>query len=125
MLIKNGQFREDLYYRLSVIPIKLPPLRERRSDIPLLANFFLQKILKNKPGWKKTLPPESIELLTDYSWPGNIRELENLIERLVVISPAEAIEPELVAQQLGKTPSSTGSGEEGTLDQTLSDFEKN
>lgn len=124
-LIKNGLFREDLYYRLSVIPIKLPSLRERKSDIPLLANFFLQKILKNKPGLKKTIPSKSMSLFTEYSWPGNIRELENLIERLVVISPAEEIEPELVAQQLGRTVVSPNRYDEGSLDQTLSDYEKN
>lgn len=124
-LIKNGLFREDLYYRLSVIPIKLPSLRERKSDIPLLTNFFLQKILKNKPGLKKTIPSESMQLFMDYSWPGNIRELENLVERLVVISPAEEIEPELVAQQLGKTLISPNNYDEGSLDQSISDYEKN
>ena len=124
-LIKNGLFREDLYYRLSVIPIKLPSLRERKSDIPLLANFFLQKILKNKPDLKKTIPSESMQLFLDYSWPGNIRELENLVERLVVISPAEEIEPELVAQQLGRTLVAPNRYDEGSLDQTISDYEKN
>ncbi len=124
-LIKKGLFREDLYYRLSVIPIQLPSLRERKSDIPLLANFFLQKILKNKPGLKKTIPSESMQLFMDYSWPGNIRELENLVERLVVISPAEEIEPELVAQQLGRTLVAPDSYDEGSLDQTMSDYEKN
>lgn len=124
-LIKNGLFREDFYYRLSVIPIKLPSLRERKSDIPLLTNFFLQKILKNKPDLKKTIPSESMQLFMDYSWPGNIRELENLVERLVVISPAEEIEPELVAQQLGKTLISPNNYDEGSLDQSISDYEKN
>lgn len=124
-LLRDGRFREDLFYRLSVIPIKLPPLRERKTDIPLLANFFLQKILKTKTGSPKTIPPESLQLFSDYSWPGNIRELENLIERLVVISPAEELSPTLVAQQLGKTTAPSPTHDEGTLDQALYIYEKN
>ena len=123
--LREGHFREDLYYRLSVIPIKLPPLRERKTDIPLLANFFLQKIIKNKTGLRKTIPVESLQLLSDYSWPGNIRELENLIERLVVISSTEEISPALVAQQLGKAAVPSPTQEEGTLDQALYSYEKN
>jgi DNA-binding NtrC family response regulator len=124
-LLREGHFREDLYYRLSVIPIQLPPLRERKTDIPLLANFFLQKVMKNKTTAQKTIPAESLQLLSDYSWPGNIRELENLIERLVVISSTEEISPALVAQQLGKAAVPSPTQEEGTLDQALNSFEKN
>jgi DNA-binding NtrC family response regulator len=124
-LISNGHFREDLYYRLSVIPIKLPSLQERKADIPLLTKFFLQKILQTKTGLNRTISPEGHQLLSEYSWPGNIRELENLIERLVVISPGEEISPALIAQQLGKTGSSSPLSEEETLDQALYSYEKN
>ncbi|MFC1510997.1 sigma-54-dependent transcriptional regulator [Candidatus Margulisiibacteriota bacterium] len=84
--IKHYKFREDLFYRLNVIPVHLPPLRERKEDIPLLANHFLQKY-SNEFGKKiKGIKKEAIDLLTSYDWPGNIRELENLIERLVVLT---------------------------------------
>ena len=124
-LLQEGHFREDLYYRLSVIPIQLPSLRERKTDIPLLANFFLQKVMANKTASRKTIPVESLQLLSDYSWPGNIRELENLIERLVVISSTEEINPALVAQQLGKAAVPSPTQEEGSLDQALYSYEKN
>jgi transcriptional regulator with PAS, ATPase and Fis domain len=124
-LLQEGHFREDLYYRLSVIPIQLPSLRERKTDIPLLANFFLQKVMANKTASRKTIPVESLQLLSDYSWPGNIRELENLIERLVVISSTEEINPALVAQQLGKAAVPSPTQDEGSLDQALYSYEKN
>ncbi|MBI5468056.1 MAG: sigma-54-dependent Fis family transcriptional regulator [Deltaproteobacteria bacterium] len=86
--VRKGNFREDLYYRLKVVPIELPPLRERREDIPLLIHHFLKKHAQtfNKPVPK--VSAEAINALRNFSWPGNIRELENLIERLVVLSKA-------------------------------------
>jgi len=86
-LVKEEKFREDLYYRLNVIPIDLPPLRDRRADIPLLANYFAMKYCKinNLPVKNFTLP--SIRILQNYSWPGNIRQLENIVERMVVLNP--------------------------------------
>jgi len=84
--VKEGRFREDLFFRLNVIPIKLPPLRERKEDIPLLANFFLKKICEREGIEEKKLTPEAMEKLINYPWPGNIRELENFIERLVILS---------------------------------------
>jgi transcriptional regulator with GAF, ATPase, and Fis domain len=85
-LVKIGKFREDLYYRLNVIPIRIPPLRERRGDIPILVNHFTQEFgrKKNKPACR--VSPQAMRLLTAYDWPGNVRELENLIERLVILS---------------------------------------
>lgn len=91
-MVKKGDFREDLYYRLNVIPIWLPALRERKEDIPILAEHFLGKIaaeLRNKP---KTLSKEAIDTLIRYEWPGNIRELENLLERLVILSDGTEIQ---------------------------------
>jgi transcriptional regulator with PAS, ATPase and Fis domain len=89
-LIKEGRFREDLYYRLNVIPIKTPPLKERKDDIALFVEYFLGKFNK-KYGSSKKIDVNSIELLISCPWPGNIRELENLIERLVVTSNEETI----------------------------------
>jgi transcriptional regulator with GAF, ATPase, and Fis domain len=90
-LVQQEKFREDLYYRLNVIPIDLPPLRERRPDIPLLANYFVLKYarLNNLRPRSFTLP--AIRLLQGYSWPGNIRQLENIIERILVLNPDAAV----------------------------------
>jgi len=81
--VKKGRFREDLYYRLCVVPLQLPPLRERRTDIPLLANHFLKKALQERGG-EICLSPEAIERMVDYSWPGNVRELQNFIHYALV-----------------------------------------
>jgi Nif-specific regulatory protein len=89
--VKKSNFREDLFYRLNVISITMPPLRERRSDIPLLVHHFLHKI-SDKSGQKtKRLTPDAMRALTNYSWPGNVRELENTIERAVVLSGDEPV----------------------------------
>ena len=92
-MVDEGRFREDLYYRLHVINIYLPPLRERKDDIPPLVQHFLEKYAaeNGKPGIE--LKPEALDLLMEYSWPGNVRELENIIERAVVLSPARASAP--------------------------------
>lgn len=89
-MIQKGTFREDLYYRLNVVTITIPPLRERREDIPLLISYFLDKF-NGKHGYKKRLSSDVVDLLVDYRWPGNVRELENVIERLVVLSEEEVI----------------------------------
>ena len=83
--VEKGSFREDLYFRLQVIPIHLPPLRARRSDIPLLVKFFLERA-NRKHGLSVTVTREAMIYLWEYDWPGNIRELENLVERLVILS---------------------------------------
>ncbi len=123
--LHNGRFREDLFYRLSVIPIKIPPLRDRREDIPLLAEHFLQKIMHNRAHEKRVLSEKSLNLLKTYHWPGNIRELENVIERLVVISSTQEIAPALTAQQLGYTGDETEIVLSETLEKALQDFERN
>jgi transcriptional regulator with PAS, ATPase and Fis domain len=86
-LVREGKFREDLFYRLNVIPIQLPPLRQRQSDIPLLANFFILKYCQKNNVAVKSFSLPAIRLLKNYSWPGNIRQLENIIERMVVLNP--------------------------------------
>jgi len=92
--VEEGRFREDLYFRISVFPIVLPPLRERKGDIPLLANYFLNKfsVEMRKRGLK--LSPEAIKKLMNYSWPGNVRELQNCIERAVILCEGKEILPE-------------------------------
>ncbi len=96
-LVERGEFREDLYYRLNVVPIVLPPLRERREDIPMLAKFFLKRYAEaNKLPVIPELTPAVIETIQKHDWPGNVRELENAIERLVVLSDHGALLPEVL-----------------------------
>lgn len=92
--IKEGQFRDDLYYRLNVISITLPPLRERTEDIPLLATHFLKQYSERNKKSIKGFTPAALKLLLSYHWPGNVRELENAIERAVILSQGEEIGPE-------------------------------
>ena len=91
-LVRKGLFREDLYYRLNVIPIELPPLRERKEDIPILAEGFLKKFVKSNCKKIKGFTPGAIKALERFSWPGNVRELENVIERAVVLEQSYYIE---------------------------------
>jgi formate hydrogenlyase transcriptional activator len=89
--IEAGRFRDDLYYRLNVVPVRLPPLRERREDIPQLVRHFAQKVARRMGRRIETIPAEAMEALVRYPWPGNIRELENVIERAVILSPGPAL----------------------------------
>ncbi|HEY1858349.1 nitrogen regulation protein NR(I) [Acidocella sp.] len=98
-LIRSGQFREDLFYRLNVVPIRLPPLRERPDDIPVLAQHFLNKA-QSEGLPAKTLDPGAMALLSTYRWPGNVRELENLIRRLAALVPQPVITEALLAEEL-------------------------
>jgi DNA-binding NtrC family response regulator len=107
-LVKQGTFREDLYYRLNVVKIDLPPLRERLEDIPLLATHFAEKYRRPSEAPKK-IAPRAMEALLNYRWPGNIRELENAIERACVTSRANVIQlenlpPEIVTPPVSKLP---------------------
>lgn len=95
-LVRRGEFREDLYYRLNVITLQLPPLRDRSEDIPLLAKHFLRTYAEENGKAMTRISPAALELLMDYRWPGNVRELENAIERAVVLSSGEALEVELL-----------------------------
>ncbi len=96
-MIKEGTFREDIYYRLNIVPIYIPPLKERREDIPMLAVHFLREYAEETGKTIKGLTPEAIEKLTIYPWPGNVRELENVIERTVVMMDEEMVRPEHIA----------------------------
>ena len=103
--IQEGKFREDLYYRLNIIPIVIPPLRDRKSDIPLLVQHFLSKCNENQGQQPKTISDEAIQILANYSWPGNVRELGNFIERMVVLSVGNNItSKDLPEKVLGEVP---------------------
>jgi formate hydrogenlyase transcriptional activator len=90
--VAEGRFRRDLYYRLNVFPISVPPLRERVADVPLLVSFFLQRFAKKFGRSAKRVSAETMERLTSYAWPGNIRELQNVIERAILLSPGDALQ---------------------------------
>ena len=96
--VRNGRFREDLYFRLNVIPINLPPLRERKNDISDLVEYFLKKYNKNE----KSISPEGIALMREYRWPGNIRELKNFIQRISVMTDETVVSAETTAFYLGE-----------------------
>jgi DNA-binding NtrC family response regulator len=99
-LVREGTFREDLFYRLNVIPITLPPLRRRREDIPLLVSHFLDKYAEENKRKVRELTPDAMRLIMDQVWPGNVRELENTIERAVVLCTTDRIGPELLPDYL-------------------------
>ena len=107
-LIDKGDFREDLYYRLNVVPIEVPPLRERSQDIPKLVEAFLEEAAKKNAAAKKTISDQAVQMLQKYHWPGNVRELKNLIERLVIIVNAEMIKSENLPKPYN--PSNAGVG---------------
>jgi transcriptional regulator with GAF, ATPase, and Fis domain len=127
--VANGRFREDLYYRLAVIPIKAPRLRDRVSDIPLLAEYFIEKFNKTKKKAISGITKEAMDRLLQYSWPGNVRELENVMERMVLLSqgasititdlPERILDPEHRARHAGEIP------QQGfCLSEQVADFEK-
>jgi len=99
-MIQDGSFREDLYYRLSVVTLRVPPLRERREDIPLLVEHFLEKSTRRYDLPFRRIHPEAMDLLADYNWPGNVRELENVMESAVVLSASEEIAPKDLPENL-------------------------
>ena len=120
--VKNGTFREDLYYRLSVVPIELPALRERREDILPLAQHFIKKYNEeNAREISENFSPEVLSLLENYYYPGNVRELENIIERAVVIAPTDEIttdclRPEVLNPELAQEMISDSSGTSAKID---------
>jgi len=92
--LKKGSFREDLYYRLNVIPLVLPPLRERRDDVPLLAQHFLKEICRRENLGERSLRADSLKILKNYDWPGNVRELRHVIERAAILSDSHCLQPQ-------------------------------
>jgi DNA-binding NtrC family response regulator len=100
LAVREGKFREDLFYRLNVIQLELPPLRNRREDIPLLAAHFLKVYADENNSGDRALAPDALRILMDHEWPGNVRELENAMERGVVLSTTRLITPDLLPTQL-------------------------
>ena len=95
-MIREEKFREDLFYRFNVFPIEIPPLRERREDVPLLVNYFVSKFAARMRRQVKSISRQALEMLTSYSWPGNIRELANFIERAVILTRGEELSMPMV-----------------------------
>lgn len=115
---QKGEFRQDLYYRLNVFPIIIPPLRERKGDIPLLANYFLQKYAATYKKEIDTIPPPVMRELKNYSWPGNVRELANIIERAMIVANG----PGFQIDKLGDVHNNEGLP--GTGSDKLADIER-
>ena len=128
--ISEGRFREDLYYRLNVLPFHVPPLRERREDIPLLAHHFLEFFCSKEGREKKVLAPGALEALAEYLWPGNVRELKNIIERLAIMTPERTIEyrhlpRSIISRQRPRiSAGGTATGDAATFREAKEEFEK-
>jgi formate hydrogenlyase transcriptional activator len=118
-MILEKQFRSDLYYRLNVVPISIPPLRERPEDIPLLVHHFVRQAARRMTKTIDTIPRETMEALSEYQWPGNIRELENVVERAVILSPGTVLRVPLRDLQTRLT-----AGHDSERLQTLADVER-
>ena len=128
-LVRRGEFREDLFYRLDVITINLPPLRARREDIPLLVDHFVAKYAAENGREMRGVVPEAMRLLLDYPWPGNVRELENVIERAVVLASGPQIGVDLLPDPLQRqglriAPSAVLQGEGFSFYETMEKFER-
>jgi len=116
-MVDEKQFRSDLYYRLNVFPILIPPLRERREDIPLLVRHFAQYYGQQMKKRIEAIPTSAMKALSEYHWPGNIRELENFIERAVILSRGSELQPPLaeLAQRKKLSSASSANGSSNTL----------
>ena len=117
--VKKGRFRQDLWYRLNVFPITMPPLRERKEDIPLLVNWFVNKIGRKMGKTITRIPSNTMKVLQDYHWPGNVRELENVIERAAINTPGPSL------QLLDNFDTSQGAGVTTAPVSTLEEAERN
>jgi len=131
-MVIEGSFREDLFYRLNVIHLHIPPLRERREDIPRLAEYFLQKFRDKLGKDIRKISAYAMDILMNYNFPGNVRELENIIERSIALESSSIVLPDSLtlsvhkkAQQVSMyTPTPLSIGEDFNLDEHLSDIEK-
>ena len=102
--IENGRFRRDLFYRLNVVPIQVPPLRERMEDIPLLVKYFAERLQLDMGSTPKVIDPAAYVVFQSYHWPGNIRELKNIVERLLIMVNRDVVMAPDVAEALSLTP---------------------
>jgi transcriptional regulator with PAS, ATPase and Fis domain len=125
--VKAGFFREDLYYRLNVIPISLPPLRERQDDIPLLVQFFIDKHNKANNKNIRSVSSELMEKLIRHTWPGNIRELENILSRMIILTSQDKLTPESLPDEIKKSGPAVSSKQTATMlnatQKSLDEFE--
>ena len=112
--VANREFREDLFYRLNVVRIQMPALRDRKDDIRLLVNFFLRKFAQQQRRAPKSISPDVIAAFEAYHWPGNVRELENVIQRAIVVAKGDAILPGDIAEEIIRRPASAGAPEVAT-----------
>jgi len=106
------QYREDLYFRLSVFPITIPPLRDRPADIPMLAKYFLDRFCRDMNKKRLTLAPSAIQELLGYAWPGNVRELQNCIERAVILTEGDTIHARHLSLSFRQSPLAAGPADE-------------
>jgi DNA-binding NtrC family response regulator len=102
--LEDGTFREDLYYRLNVVPIEIPPLRERKEDIPYLVRYFVDKLARENGGRVTSSTDAAIDKLMQYSWPGNVREIENVIERSIVMTTGEKLDADDIRLDMNLRP---------------------
>jgi DNA-binding NtrC family response regulator len=120
--LEEGSFREDLYYRLNVVAIDIPPLRDHKEDIPALANFFLEKFVRDSGKSIRSITPQALKLLMDFHWPGNVRELENIIQRGVALSAGGALDvADIHLDGAARRSSPPGDGAPGTAHHVLPD----
>jgi len=124
--VSKGRFREDLFYRLNVIPFHVPPLRERREDVPLLLSHFLKEFARETAREVPVISKEAVEILCAYRWPGNVRELRNMVERLVIMARSNTITPEDIPSNIkGAQPAQSGNLFSGSLlKEARRDFER-
>ena len=122
--IEHGNFREDLFYRLNVVPFHVPPLRERREDIPLLADYFLREFTRAYGRKPKELTPPAYQVLQEHHWPGNVRELRNLIERIVILNPQVRIDARHIPLQSARRPAGDRAERFGSLQEVREAVER-
>jgi two-component system nitrogen regulation response regulator NtrX len=129
--VRAGNFREDLYYRLNVVPFTVPPLRERKDDIPLFVEHFLEEFCRQEGRERKVMEPAALELMKNYDWPGNVRELKNIIERIVIMAPGRTVTVAHIPEYIACGESSRGSSgprpegaEKSSLREAREEFEK-
>ena len=126
--IRAGRFREDLYFRLNVIPIFVPPLRDREEDIPRLIAHFMQELSREHGRRPRLIEPEAMDVLRRYSWPGNVRELRNVVERLLIMVPGEVVEVRhltfLQGGQASEAPADVATGPTMPLHEARERFER-
>ncbi len=120
--IQNGRFREDLFYRLNVVPIQLPPLRERRDDIPMLVQHFSSRMVKSDRGMPREFSDAAVQRLQELDWPGNVRELRNTVERLMILATSDPISSDDVDRLVRGRDAATGLGTELLQSESFSDF---